>query len=97
MNTVTKIILLFIMVGISVIVTITMPPPDARETDASGYKFAADLLNISCPNKATKLKELIDDDGILSGYDLDKFHRLCNQDRRDIIKKELMDNLHRNE
>lgn len=93
MNNTTKIGLLFIMVGLLAIITSILPAPDMRETDASGYKLAYDLLDISCPNKATKLKELIDDDGILSGFDLDKFHRLCDQDRRDIIKKELMDKL----
>lgn len=67
--------------------------PGNEETGASGYKFAYDLVDISCPAKAHELDALIVDDGILSRNDLSAFHTSCDADRRDRKKQELIDKL----
>jgi len=80
------------IVGTIVTVGNSFPAPYERETDTSGYKLADDLL-YTCPSLKNTLKDLIDNDGVLTGMELSKFHKLCEHNRRDARKKILMDRL----
>lgn len=65
--------------------------PSDREMDASGYSSANHMLKTTCPDSTEYLQELINNDGILDGWEYSKFHKACNASQRDKLKQAILE------